>query len=89
MQVAHYSNASAAWCIDATCVSFAYSVMHVQLMGGYRTNLKHEHMHASFQNGNRYDVLGYWPALCEVDPDTGISLDVTDEEILAYTRGLT
>ena len=57
MQVAHYSNAPAAWCIDATSVSFAYSVMHVQLMGGYRTNLKHEHMHASFQNGNRYDVL--------------------------------
>ena len=43
---------------------------------------------ACFQNGKRYDAHGHWLTLCEIDPGTCISRDVTDEEILAYTRGL-
>ena len=44
-------------------------------------------MQEKFSQGCRYDVLGMgnWPGkLCEVDPETKISRDVTDEEDLEF-----
>ena len=41
-----------------------------------------------FDDGKRHDALGPWGPLSEVDPNTGVSRDVTDEEVLAYGRSL-
>ena len=41
-----------------------------------------------FDDGKRHDALGPWGHLSEVDPKTGVSRDVTDEEVLAYGRSL-
>ena len=64
MQDPYNANAPAAYCIDAKSVSFVamacivVQCMHKSWVGTMRwTNLKYEHMLASFQNGNRCDVL--------------------------------
>ncbi|OLP73232.1 hypothetical protein AK812_SmicGene47605, partial [Symbiodinium microadriaticum] len=41
-----------------------------------------------FDDGKRHDALGPWGHLSEVDPNTGVSRDVTDAEVLAYGRSL-
>ena len=41
-----------------------------------------------FDEGKRHDALGPWGRLSEVDPATGVSREVSDEEVLAYGRGL-
>ena len=44
-------------------------------------------MQDKFAQGCRYDVLGNWPGnLSEVDPESKISKDVTDEGILEFAR---
>ena len=97
MQVPFYPNdAPAAWCIDAKSVSFAH-MAYVVLLCMYKswvgtikwTSVKYElNVPACFQNGSRCDVHGHRSTLCEIDPETRISGDVSDEEILAYARGL-
>ena len=40
-----------------------------------------------FEQGHRHDALGKWrPDLSEMDPETLLSRDVLDEEVLAYGR---
>jgi hypothetical protein len=39
-------------------------------------------MKSSFMQGNRYDIKGIYPAFNQVDPETLISRELTDEEIL-------
>ena len=35
-----------------------------------------------FNAGGRYDAMGTWPgSLSEIDPETDVSRDITDEEI--------
>ena len=42
-----------------------------------------------FDDGKRHDALGPWgPILSEVDPNTGVSREVADEEVLAYGASL-
>ena len=44
-------------------------------------------MQEKFSQGCRYDVLGNWPGkLCDVDPETKISRDITEEEVLEFAR---
>ena len=45
-------------------------------------------MSRMFDGGSRYDVLGLWPTLNGIDEQTMISREVTDEEVLNYSRGL-
>ena len=41
-----------------------------------------------FEDGKRHDAIGPWGHLSEINPDTGVSRDVTDDEVLAYGRSL-
>ena len=86
MQVPYYPNGPPARCIDAKAVSFTY--MAYIVANTKWANLMYEHIYSMFQQRNRYDVLGQWPTLNEIDETTQISRDVTDEEILAYARSL-
>ena len=46
-------------------------------------------MHQLFRQQKRYDVLGSWgDDLSRIDEDTGISRNVTDDEVLAYGQSL-
>ena len=40
----------------------------------------------AFAQGKRHDALGDWGHLSEVNPDTGVSRDVDDEEVLEFGR---
>ena len=62
--------------------------MHKNWKGNVKwLDLPMEAMHKLFRDEKRHDVLGSWgPDLSRVDDETGISRDVTDEEVLAYAK---
>ena len=81
-------------CIDAKRPAFAY-MAHYIVRAMYKAwpttsswvTMPYFQLQEKFSQGCRYDVLGNWPGkLCEVDPETKVSRDVTDEEILEFAR---
>ena len=81
-------------CIDAKRPAFAYMADYLvrAMYKAWPTTsswvaMPYFQMQEKFWQGCRYDVLGNWPGkLCEVDPESKISRDVTDEEILEFAR---
>ena len=47
------------------------------------TTLSYDQLLTNFASGNRQDVLGKWPTLCDIGPVTKVSRDVTDQEVLS------
>ena len=64
--------------------------MHKNWKGNVKwLDLPMEAMHKLFRDEKRHDVLGSWgPDLSRIDDETGISRDVTDEEVLAYAKSI-
>ena len=83
-------------CIDAIRTAFAYAYMaYCLLRTMYKVwpttsswvTMPYFQTQEKFAQGCRYDVLGNWPGdMSEVDPETKISKDVTDEEVLEFAR---
>ena len=48
--------------------------------------LLYEKAKEMFDEGKRHDALGSWGHLAEVDPATGVSREVSDEEVLEFGR---
>ena len=95
MQVPYYPNSPTAYCIYARLILFAYMayvVVHCMYKSWVKTmrwtTLQYDQILSNCANGDRYVVLGKWPTLCDIDPGTKVSRDVTDEGLLSYIRGL-
>ncbi|CAE7932905.1 agtpbp1, partial [Symbiodinium necroappetens] len=94
IQVPYYPNSPTAYCIYARLILFAYMayvVVHCMYKSWVktmrRTTLQYDQILSNCANGDRYVVQGKWPTLCDIDPDTKVSRDVTDEGLLSYIRG--
>ena len=93
MQSAYHHIKGRAQCVDAVLSAFSY-MAYIYCRTIHKTwttttmwlNLPYTVMKEKFDHGSRYDVLGTWPTLCEVDENTFVSRDVTDEEVIQAAR---
>eukprot|EP00439_Symbiodinium_sp_Y106_P077539 s1447_g16.t1 len=89
MQPTVYLDTRAGNCVDANRIAFAYAAYYVcrtiykMWPGAIKwMTLPFDKMVERFQAGGRYDAMGTWPgSISEIDPETNISRDITDEEI--------
>ena len=89
MQPTVYLDTRAGNCVDANRVAFAYAAYFVcrtiyKMWPGTIKwiTMPFDKMVERFRAGGRYDAMGTWPgSLSEVDPETNVSRDITDEEI--------
>ena len=94
MQTPYYPEKTGGRCVDAIRTAFAYMayclvrpMYKVRPTTASWVTMPFFRMQEKFSQGSRYDVLGSWPGtLSEVDPETHVSREVTDEEILAFAR---
>ena len=80
-------------CIDVNPVSSAYMAYLIcyTMYKNWNTmaswlSMPYDVMQKKFAAGQRYDILGNWSEICDVDPTTHVSKDLTDEEILEVIR---
>ena len=89
MQPTVYLDTRAGNCVDANRVAFAYAAYFVcrtiykMWPGAIKwMTMPFDKMVERFNAGGRYDAMGTWPgSLSEIDPETNVSRDITDEEI--------
>ena len=84
-----YSGMGQGTCIDFNPVSsayIAYFICHTMYKNWNTTaswmTMEYDVMQAKFNAGQRYDMLGNWGDASAIDPNTHVSKDLTDLEIL-------
>ena len=93
MQTPYYHDRPNARCIDANMAALSYMayvvcrVIHKTWSGFSKwTTMPLFQLKENLSQGQRYDVLGKWGSLAEIDPETGISKEVSDEEIIRFAK---